>query len=89
MTKTQLIDAMAEKANIRKVNAKKALNAFTSVASAALINGDRVVIQGFGSFSVENRNARIGRNPLTGEKISIPDKRVLKFRGGNSLNDQI
>ncbi len=89
MNKAQLIDAIAGKANIRKVKAKNALNAFTNVASAALINGDRVIIQGFGSFTVVNRNARKGRNPLTGEKISIPDKRVLKFRGGISLTDQI
>jgi DNA-binding protein HU-beta len=89
MTKAQLIDAIAGKANIRKIHAKKALNAFTSVASAALKNGDRVVLQGFGSFSVATRNARVARNPLTGEKINIPDKRVLKFRSGNSLTDQI
>ncbi|MBV5313409.1 MAG: HU family DNA-binding protein [Prolixibacteraceae bacterium] len=89
MNKAQLIDAIAEKANLTKVDVKKALDAFSSVTSDALKTGDRVAIMGFGSFSVSYRQPRNGRNPKTGAKISIEGKKFVKFKGGNELSEII
>ena len=80
MNKAQLIDAIAEKANLTKADAKKALDAFVDSTSDALKNGDRVALIGFGSFSVASRSARTGRNPQTGKVIEIAEKKVVKFK---------
>lgn len=89
MNKAQLIDAIAEKANLTKADAKKALDAFVDATSDALKNGDRVALIGFGSFSVASRSARTGRNPQSGATIDIPEKKVVKFKPGAELADTI
>jgi DNA-binding protein HU-beta len=89
MNKAQLIDAIAEKANLTKADAKKALDAFVDSTSDALKNGDRVALIGFGSFSVATRSARTGRNPQTGKTIEIDAKKVVKFKPGAELADTI
>ncbi|MFY9150788.1 MAG: HU family DNA-binding protein [Prolixibacteraceae bacterium] len=89
MNKAQLIDAIAEKANLTKADAKKALDAFVDATSDALKNGDRVALIGFGSFSVASRSARTGRNPQTGKTIEIAEKKVVKFKPGAELADTI
>jgi DNA-binding protein HU-beta len=89
MNKAQLIDAIAEKANLTKADAKKALDAFVDSTSDALKNGDRVALIGFGSFSVATRGARTGRNPQTGKTIDIGEKKVVKFKPGAELADTI
>ena len=89
MNKAQLIDAIAEKANLTKADAKKALDAFVDATSDALKNGDRVALIGFGSFSVASRSARTGRNPQTGKTIEIAEKKVVKFKPGAELADNI
>ncbi|MFA5328202.1 MAG: HU family DNA-binding protein [Prolixibacteraceae bacterium] len=89
MNKAQLIDAIAEKANLTKADAKKALDAFVDATSDALKNGDRVALIGFGSFSVASRSARTGRNPQSGATIEIPEKKVVKFKPGAELADTI
>ena len=89
MNKAQLIDAIAEKANLTKADAKKALDAFVDATSDALKNGDRVALIGFGSFSVASRSARTGRNPQSGATIEIPEKKVVKFKPGAELADAI
>jgi len=89
MNKAQLIDAMAEKAGLTKADAKKSLDAFVEATSDALKNGDRVALIGFGSFSVASRSARTGRNPQSGQVISIPEKKVVKFKPGAELADTI
>ena len=89
MNKAQLIDAIAEKANLTKADAKKALDAFVDATSDALKNGDRVALIGFGSFSVASRSARTGRNPQSGKTIEIPEKKVVKFKPGAELADSI
>jgi DNA-binding protein HU-beta len=89
MNKAQLIDAIAEKANLTKADAKKALDAFVDATSDALKNGDRVALIGFGSFSVATRSARTGRNPQTGKSIEIGAKKVVKFKPGAELADTI
>jgi len=86
MNKAQLIDAIAEKSGITKADAKKALDAFMDVTTDALKNDDRVALIGFGSFSVSNRSARIGRNPQSGAPINIPAKKVVKFKPGAELS---
>ncbi|HAQ19871.1 MAG TPA: DNA-binding protein [Prolixibacteraceae bacterium] len=89
MNKAQLIDAIAEKANLTKADSKKALDAFVDATSDALKNGDRVALIGFGSFSVASRSARTGRNPQTGKVINIAEKKVVKFKPGAELADTI
>jgi DNA-binding protein HU-beta len=89
MNKAQLIDAVASKAGLTKVDAKKALDAFIEATTDALKSGDRVALIGFGSFSVSERGKRTGRNPQTGKEIVIPAKKVAKFKAGAELADAI
>lgn len=89
MNKAQLIDAIAENSGLTKADSKKALDAFLKVTGDALQSGDRVSLVGFGSFSVSERSARIGRNPQTGKEISIPAKKVVKFKAGSELTDSV
>ena len=89
MNKAELISAVAAQSNLTKVDSKKALDAFINVAGETLKNGDRLTLVGFGSFSVMERNARIGRNPRTGEKIQIAAKKVVKFKLGSKLDSVI
>ncbi len=77
MNKAQLIDAIAENSGLTKADSKKALDAFLKVTGEALQSGDRVSLVGFGSFSVTERSARMGRNPQTGQEISIPANKVV------------
>jgi len=87
MNKTQLIDAMAAEAGLSKADAKKALEAFVNATTGALKSGDKVALVGFGSFSVNERSARTGRNPQTGATINIPAKKVVKFKAGSELSN--
>ncbi|VAW28072.1 DNA-binding protein HU-beta [hydrothermal vent metagenome] len=86
MNKAELIDAMAAGAGLSKADAKKALDAFVGSTTDALKKGERVALVGFGSFSVSTRSARKGRNPQTGKEISIPAKKVVKFKAGADLS---
>lgn len=85
MTKAELVSKMAEKAGISKANAEKALKGFMEAVQEALAKGDKIALVGFGTFSVSERAAREGRNPKTGEKITIPSCKVVKFKPGNDL----
>ena len=89
MTKTELISAMAEKAEISKKDAEKALTAFTNVVADTLVDGDKVAITGFGTFEVVERAERQGRNPATGEAITIAASKSPKFKAGKALKDVI
>ncbi|MDR0295939.1 MAG: HU family DNA-binding protein [Prevotellaceae bacterium] len=89
MNKAQLIDAVAAKAGLTKVDAKKALDAFIGVTAGALKKGDRLALVGFGSFSVTKRSARTGRNPRTGATIKIAAKKVVRFKPGAELNAMV
>ena len=86
MNKTQLIDAIAKKASITKVDAKKALDAFINETGEALKAGDKIALIGFGSFAVAKKPGRTGRNPRTGASIKIAAKNVVKFKAGAELN---
>jgi len=80
---------MAAGAGLTKVDAKKALDAFIAATTDALKAGDRVALIGFGSFSVSERGKRTGRNPQTGKEITIPAKKVVKFKAGAELADAV
>ena len=86
MNKTQLVDSIAKKASITKVDAKKALDAFINVTGEALKAGDKIALIGFGSFAVAKKPGRTGRNPRTGASIKIAAKNVVKFKAGAELN---
>lgn len=87
MNKTQLIDVLAENADISKAAAGRALDAFTDTVTGALKDGDQVALVGFGTFSVRDRAARSGRNPQTGETIQIAAAKVPAFKAGKALKD--
>lgn len=89
MNKTDLINAIAEKANLSKVQAKAALDATINTISEQLANGDKVALIGFGTFAVSEKTARTGINPRTKEKIEIPARKAVKFKAGAELNDVV
>ena len=89
MNKTELITAMAEKAEISKKDAEKALTAFTNVIADTLVDGDKVAITGFGTFEVVERAERQGRNPATGEAITIAASKSPKFKAGKALKKAV
>ena len=89
MNKTELIEKIANSANLSKADAKKALDATVDAIKAALVEGDKVQLIGFGTFRVNERPAREGINPATKEKITIAAKKVAKFKAGAELADAI
>jgi DNA-binding protein HU-beta len=89
MTKTELIDGLAGKLSMSKADAEKAINVILDDIVAALKNGERVNISGFGTFSVSERAARTGRNPKTGETIQISASRSARFKPGKQMKDSL
>ena len=89
MNKTELIAAMAEGAEISKKDAEAALKAFTDVIAQELKANNKVQIVGFGTFEVSERAAREGRNPQTGETMTIAASKAPKFKAGKALKDMI
>ena len=89
MNKTELIAAVAEKAEISKKDAEKVLKAFTDVVTEELTKGEKVQLVGFGTFEVAKREAREGRNPQTGETMKIAASKAPKFKAGKALKDMI
>ena len=89
MNKTELIAAVAEKAEVSKKDAEKAVKAFTDVVSEELVNGGKIQLVGFGTFEVSERPAREGRNPRTGETMTIAATKTPKFKVGKALKDMV
>ena len=89
MNKTELVAAIAEKAELSKKDAEKALTAFTEVVAKELKNGGKVQLVGFGTFEVSERSAREGRNPQTGEPMKIDASKAPKFKAGKALKDEV
>ena len=89
MNKTELIAAVAEKAEISKKDAEKAVKAFTDVVSEELSKGEKIQLAGFGTFEVSERPAREGRNPRTGETMTIAATKTPKFKVGKALKDMV
>ena len=87
MNKTELVAAMAEKAELSKKDSEKALKAFIDVVAEELKKGEKIQLVGFGTFEVAERAAREGRNPLTGEKMTIKASKAPKFKAGKALKD--
>ena len=89
MNKTQLIEAVAAKADLKKKDAEAAVNAITAAIAEALKAGDKVQLVGFGTFEVKARAARTGRNPKTGEAITIAASKAPAFSAGKALKDAV
>ena len=89
MNKTELVNAIAEKANLSKVDAKNALDAALNAVAEALAANDKVALIGFGTFSVSEKGERTGLNPRTNEKIVIPARKAVKFKAGAELNAKL
>ena len=89
MNKSELIAALAAKAELSKKDAEKALGAFVDVVTEALKNGDKVQLVGFGTFESKARPARKARNPRTGEEIKIKASKTASFKAGKALKDSI
>ena len=89
MNKTELIMAVAEKAELSKKDAEKAVAAFISTVSDTLTAGDKVQLVGFGTFEVRTREARTGKNPRTGEAIEIAASKVPAFKAGQGLKSVV
>jgi DNA-binding protein HU-beta len=89
MNKGDLINKISGDAGITKTQAQNALNSFLDATAGALKGGDKVTLVGFGTFSTSSRAARKGRNPQTGAEINIPAKKVVKFKAGKELSDNI
>lgn len=89
MTKAELINAIAEKSELTKKDAEKALNAVVTSITDALADGDKVQIVGFGTFEVRERSAKEAINPRTKEKIQVPAKKAPAFKAGKALKDAV
>ena len=89
LTKSDLVEAIAESAKLTKADAERALGAFIEVVSANLKRGKSVQITGFGTFERRTRKARKARNPQTGEEIKLPKTRVPAFKAGKALRDMV
>ena len=89
MNKTELVAAIADKTELSKKDSEKALKAFTDVVSEELVNGGKIQLVGFGTFEVSERPAREGRNPRTGETMTIAATKTPKFKVGKALKDMV
>lgn len=89
MTKPELAAAIAEKSGLTKKDSEAAVNAFTEVVTEELKKGEKIQLVGFGTFEVSERAERQGRNPHTGEEITIPASKMPKFKAGKALKDSL
>lgn len=89
MNKTDLVNAIAEKAGLSKSDAKNALDATLEAISEALVSNDKIALVGFGTFSTVEKAARQGINPRTKEKVEIAARKVVKFKAGAELSAKV
>ena len=89
MNKAELIDAVSAKSGLTKADTDRAIKAFLDTVSETLAKGDQIALVGFGTFLVRERQARSGRNPRTGETISIESAKIPAFKAGKALKDAI
>ena len=89
MNKTELVAAIAEKSELSKKDSEKALKAFIDTVTEELKKGEKIQLVGFGTFEVQHRAAREGRNPLTKETIKIAASSLRKFKAGKALKDAV
>lgn len=89
MNRMELVAAIAEKSELSKKDAEKALKAFTDVVAEELKKGEQIQLVGFGTFKVSERAAREGRNPKTGKTMTIEASKTPKFKAGKALKDEV
>ncbi len=90
MIKSELIEKLAEQnPHLLQKDVENIVNTVLDEMSNALARGDRIELRGFGAFSVKNRPARIGRNPRTGEKVSVSEKYVPQFKAGKEIRERL
>ncbi|MEI6847861.1 MAG: HU family DNA-binding protein [Chlorobiaceae bacterium] len=89
MSKAELVEKIAEQTNLTKADSDRALTALVNAVKASLKNGEDVAIAGFGTFTTVERAERQGRNPQTGEPLTIPARKAVKFRAAKALRDEI
>ena len=89
MNKTELIDALAQKCDLTKADAARAVDGLTDVIAETLAKGESVAVLGFGNFTITERAARVGRNPKTGEPLQIAASKAPKFTAGSKLKAAI
>ena len=89
MNKTELIAAIAERADLSKQQTSHALTAFQNIVMEAMIKGDDIAMVGFGTFGLKERAARKGRNPQTGQEIDIPAAKIPAFKAGKALKESV
>ena len=89
MNKTELVAAVAESAGLSKKDTERVVNAALDIITAALCQGEKVQISGFGTFEAKDREARVGRNPHTKEAIEIPATKVPGFKASKTLKDTV
>ena len=89
MTKAELIAKVSGEAQVKKVDAEKAINSLIRIVSKTLKSSGRLALAGFGTFVVAQRKAREGRNPQTGKPIKIPATKVVKFKPGKQLKESV
>ena len=89
MKKVELVEVVANKADLRKKDAEAAVNAVVEALTEALVAGEKIALLGFGTFEVKVSVARTGVNPATGAKIQIPAKKAVKFSVGKTLKEKV
>jgi len=89
MNKSSLIEAMATEAGLTKADAGRALDAFIKSVTKSLAKGEKVSLIGFGTFKTSERAARVGRNPMTNEKVDIPARTAVSFKPGAALKEEV
>ncbi|MBQ8472307.1 MAG: HU family DNA-binding protein [Bacilli bacterium] len=89
MKKVELVEAVATNAGLTKADATRAIDATFDAITEALKKGDKITLIGFGTFSVSKRDARTGRNPLTGEPVNIPARNAVTFKAGTQLKNSV
>jgi DNA-binding protein HU-beta len=89
VTKADLVASIAAEADLKKVQAERALTALTNAIQGALVKGQKVTLVGFGTFSVSNRAERMGRDPQSKKPIKIPASKSVKFKPGKAMKDAV
>lgn len=89
MTKSELISAITKASTLHSLDVESAMNCMLSHMTNALIKDERIEIRDFGSFNLHHRPARLGRNPKTGESVSLPIKAAIHFKPGKQMRDRV
>ncbi len=89
MKKVELVEAVANETGLTKADATRAIDATFNAITGALVKGDKVPLVGFGTFGISERAAREGRNPRTGEKVTIAARKAVTFKAGSALKDAV